>query len=728
MSARAATFLSRAIVVAVIAMLAIQVTLVLVGGDRLVTKTVAVVGDPNAPGMRTVLNDLQDRLAKGATFAPEGVGTGVLFATIALIWGITGSLIVSRQPRNSAGWIFCIAAGAVALNSFAYTYTVFGVRVSGSPLPAQDLVALLGEYSFAVAVLIPLLVLLFPDGRPPSPRWRWATWVLLAGFAIAVVSFALTPGPLNNFVDAGILYANPFGVAAFAEGHALNALISIGVLLILGASLATVVAVWRRFRKARGEERQQMRWLVVMATIAGGGIVVIVVLAPILPLLGLDEESGASGAIFNFLFAPTAVAIFIGIPAAYLVAIFKHGLWDLDVVIKKALVAFVITLLLVGVGLAVIFIFGQPALWGGNRLGVTIGVIAGLLIWPLVRVARGAARRVVFGKRAAPYEVMSEFAERVGETYATDDVLPRMAQVLAEGTAATSARVWLHVGGALRAEASWPHDLAARPTVPFEGDRLPGIEGESAFEVRDRGELLGALSVAMPASDPMNPSKERLVRDLAAQAGLVLRNVRLIEELRASRQRLVAAQDEERRKLERDLHDGAQQQLVALAVQLKLARTMVDRDPAKAGGMLDALQTSATDALADLRDLARGIYPQLLADRGLAAALETQAGKSTVPTTVRGDGIGRYAREVEAAVYFACLEALNNVAKYSEASSATVSLSQANGTLTFTVADDGIGFDAAGVAHGTGLQGWPTGSTRSAERSGFGARRARGRR
>ena len=142
--------------------------------------------------------------------------------------------------------------------------------------------------------------------------------------------------------------------------------------------------------------------------------------------------------------------------------------------------------------------------------------------------------------------------------------------------------------------------------ISLRGEELPEVDGETLVEVLDRGELLGALSVAMPASDPMNPSKERLIRDLAAQAGLVLRNVRLIQELRSSRQRLVAAQDEERRKLERDLHDGAQQQLVALAVQLKLARTMLERDPATVGGMLDSLQTSAADALADLRDLARG--------------------------------------------------------------------------------------------------------------------------
>ncbi len=221
----------------------------------------------------------------------------------------------------------------------------------------------------------------------------------------------------------------------------------------------------------------------------------------------------------------------------------------------------------------------------------------------------------------------------------------------------------------------------------------------------DQGEELGALAVSMPANDPMNPSKEKLIRDLASQAGLLLRNVKLIEELRASRQRLVAAQDEERRKIERNLHDGAQQQLVALTVQLKLARGLVERDPAKAGEMLDTLQGSATDALEDLRDLARGIYPPLLADQGLPAALEAQARKAAVPTTVEADAIGRYAREVESAIYFCALEALNNVAKYAEASRATVRLSQQNGRLDFSVVDDGRGFDPNATEQGTGLQG-----------------------
>jgi signal transduction histidine kinase len=355
-------------------------------------------------------------------------------------------------------------------------------------------------------------------------------------------------------------------------------------------------------------------------------------------------------------------------------------------------VALVLTLFLGGFSLIVIGTLGSRALWGGNHLGVFIGVIAGTLLIPLFRLSRRIAKRIVFGKRATPYAVLTAFGERVGETYSTEDVLPRMAQLLASGTGAGSARVLLRVGSKLREEARWPADAR-------------DAQDEHVVAVLDQGEELGALAVSMPASDPMNPAKERLIADLAAQAGLVLRNVKLIEELRASRQRLVAAQDEERRKIERNIHDGAQQQLVALTVKLRLAQGLVAKDAAKADTMLGELQAQTQDALEDLRDLARGIYPPLLADKGLAAALESQARKAAVPTTVEADGVGRYHQNVESAVYFCTLEALNNIAKYAQATSAQVILSRHDGALTFDVTDDGRGFDPAATGYGTGMQG-----------------------
>jgi signal transduction histidine kinase len=177
-----------------------------------------------------------------------------------------------------------------------------------------------------------------------------------------------------------------------------------------------------------------------------------------------------------------------------------------------------------------------------------------------------------------------------------------------------------------------------------------------------------------------------------------------LDDLRASRQRLVAAQDQERRRLERNLHDGAQQNLVALKVKLGLAEAFAEKDPAKARELVAELKSDADEALETLRDLARGIYPPLLADKGLVVALESQARKATLPVEVAADGVGRYPQEIEAAVYFCCLEALQNVQKYAGARKATVRLGDTDSRLTLEVEDDGHGFDANTAPRGSGLQ------------------------
>jgi signal transduction histidine kinase len=395
----------------------------------------------------------------------------------------------------------------------------------------------------------------------------------------------------------------------------------------------------------------------------------------------------------------------LGTPIACGIAILKYRLFDLDVVVRKTVVfgllaAFITALYALVVG-------GIGAIVGAKSSTVLSFAAAALMavaFQPARDRARRLADRLAYGKRATPYEVLAEFSERMSESYATEDVLPRMAEILRAGTGASSAGVWLRVGDTLRPEAA-AGDPSAREASTIVRDALPDLVGEHAVEVRHHGELLGALSVRMPPSDPMDPAKDKLVRDLAAQAGLVLRNVRLIEELRASRQRLVAAQDEERRKIERNLHDGAQQQLVALSVKLRLTEQLAERDPAKAKDMLAGLQSDTSEALENLRDLARGIYPPLLADKGLAAALEAQARKSAVPTTVESTDVDRYAPEVEATIYFCTLEALQNVAKYAAATRAQIRLGRKDGHVTFEVEDDGEGFDAQSTGYGTGLRG-----------------------
>ena len=210
----------------------------------------------------------------------------------------------------------------------------------------------------------------------------------------------------------------------------------------------------------------------------------------------------------------------------------------------------------------------------------------------------------------------------------------------------------------------------------------------------------------MPANDPLDPAKEKLIRDLAAQAGPVLRNVRLLEELRASRQRLVAAQDEERRKIERNIHDGAQQQLVALAVQLKLAEQLVGKDSERERALLAAARVAGQlGPGGPARSGPRHLPAAARGPRAGPPRSRHRRGRRRCRRTVDADGVGRYDRDVEATVYFCTLEALNNVAKYAEATNARIRLARANGHLTFEVADDGRGFDPEATSYGTGLQG-----------------------
>ena len=259
---------------------------------------------------------------------------------------------------------------------------------------------------------------------------------------------------------------------------------------------------------------------------------------------------------------------------------------------------------------------------------------------------------------------------------------------------------------------TWPHGSAPAAAVPLtDGDRLPEFGATRAIAVRHGDELLGAITIEKPRNEPVSAAEDKLLAHLASQAGLVLRNVRLtaelqatIEDLRASRRRLVRAQDEERQRIERNLHDGAQQQLVALMIQLGVLDGAAD-DPAEVRELTGQLRDGLHAALDDLRALARGIYPPLLADQGLGAAVRAQAGRAPLPVLVEADGIGRYRRDAEATAYFCILEALQNVAKYARASSATVALSCPDGHLTFTVTDDGDGFDTTKPTPGTGLQG-----------------------
>ncbi|HEX9235581.1 MAG TPA: GAF domain-containing sensor histidine kinase, partial [Actinomycetota bacterium] len=288
---------------------------------------------------------------------------------------------------------------------------------------------------------------------------------------------------------------------------------------------------------------------------------------------------------------------------------------------------------------------------------------------------------------------------------ATEELLPRMARIVAEGTGAAEVDVWLSVGSELIREASWPQSNGASPamvaTVLDGGVRVEG--SDAAVPVRHHGELLGAIALKKSPGDPVKPAEHKLLEDLSSQVGLVLRNVRLIEELKTSRQRLVTAQDDERRRLERDLHDGAQQRIVSIALAVRMARAKVPPDKPEVGSRLDQASEQIQLALNELREFARGIHPAILTERGLMPALESLAERSTVPVTVHGDLEKRLPPPVEATAYFVVSEALANVGKYAHATAVMIRADVADGTLTIEVRDDGVG--GADPSRGSGLRG-----------------------
>lgn len=431
------------------------------------------------------------------------------------------------------------------------------------------------------------------------------------------------------------------------------------------------------------------------------------------PIFIGSEFSGApSGVlafrIFRFILAAIPIALFVGLV--------RFRLWNIERVMNRTLVygvlAAVITIvylgMVVGLGAAV------GAEGGGNLLlSLLATALLAAAFSPLRDRARRLANRLVYGKRATPYEVLSELSERVGDVQAVGEIIPSLTKALADGAGASRTEVWLRVGDSLIRAGSWPPDEThvSLPLPLTDEGRLDLPHVDQVVPVTYRGELLGAITLIKPPGTHLSLAEERLLTGVASQAGLMLRNAQLtaelgerLRDLRASRQRIVAAQDAERRRIERDIHDGAQQHLVAMSAKLALARELAGKEPERARRLLEELQGDTQATIDAVRDLARGIYPPILADRGLVHALEAHARRCPVPMSIEADDVRRLPTEVENAVYFCCLEAIANSIKHSGGANIAVKLSLQNDLITFEVADRGKGFDTATTPQGSGSQ------------------------
>src|SRR5438874_1169124 len=565
---------------------------------------------------------------------------GGLSPLVALAFGILAALILRRQPGHGVGLVAVAGSFWLALSAFAGAYAAYSLT-PGHALPATGFAEWLRGWIWypGTSLLFTVVPTLFPDGKLPSKRWRPLVWAVGAG----IVS-QLTWVSLSQLMFGRQIVDGPYPMAGW-----LFDLLSLasGVLWILPL-FAALAALLVRFRRSQGRERLQLKWFVVavalQAALWAGGF-----------LATLATHQSPYQTPYFAALIPLGLLL---LPLSIGGAILRHQLYEIDVVISRGLahaglaafITLAYLLVVVGIGLA---------LGTGGRPNLPLSVIAMALVVVLIQPVRAwlqrLANRLVYGVPADPYALLAELSKTPAAGN-PDRVLAQIAEAVARGIGSRRARVILLLPGGNTRTAVWP----AGETGPF-GQTLAVTYG---------GEIVGEIG-ADESGD------QRLTEALTAQAGHALHTLRLAaeldarlaqleaqaEELTASRTRLVQAQENERRRLERDLHDGIQQELVVLIAKARLARNQLDRDPSLAAATLAELQGSAQHALADLRSLARGIHPAVLSSRGLVEAIDAMAVR--MPVSVRLDSEpsvreARYAPEIEGAAYFVVAEGLAN--------------------------------------------------------------------
>jgi signal transduction histidine kinase len=646
-----------------------------------------------------------DRLATSDAVANAGDAAG------AIAYATLGALIVYRTG-NLTGWFMLAGGIGSAVMAAGSGYAIFGLAVQPGAVPAPAVVGALAESAFAVVTAgLAAMFVVFPSGRLPSPRWRPVARAGLGLAGLSLAAFVVSTRQVALPAPGGIslTYPNPLAVRSLGPAARLVTLNRVGALFLV-LLIPALVSLALRYRRGDQRLRQQMKWL---------GLAIAGVLACQAVAL-LAKAAGQQDTVLTA--APDAITpllVLLGIPVAMAIAILRYRLFDINVIISRALL---VTLLSAGVtAVYAAIVLGIGTLVGSGSdplLTVAAAVVIALVFQPLRLRASRLANRVVYGERTTPYQVLSDFAAGMAGQLDLGGALDRMVSLLAGAAGASRVEAWVRVGAELRPAAVWPGGSAPSAAVELNGAAggaagLPVLDpaARAVVPVRHGEDLLGAISLTKPPSEALTSTEDSLLRHLASQAGLVMRNAQLtaelratIEELLASRRRLVGAQDAERRRIERNLHDGAQQQLIALSIHLGLLAESAG-DPDQVRAAIPDLKAQLSAALEDLRALARGIYPPLLAEQGLVTALRAQAARSPVPAVVEAGQVGRYPQDAESTVYFCALEALQNVARHARASAVTIRLSGSAQVLEFSVSDDGGGFPAAAARHGSGLQG-----------------------
>ncbi len=683
----------------------------------------------------TVRDEVQvtaDRQLPAVASAPVSSGWGPFRFLQLVLFALTVAAVV-------VGWRVAVPRGTAPASSVAFGLTLAWALVGIVDTRARDRGPGASPFHLLAATDALIAAVALTAGRKAellhasSGARDVAT---LAALVVTAISFhfllALPDGRLHDSVRramaaGGYLVALAVGLVFVLQHRPFS--LADGAISWSIAGLLAIAPLRGRYIGSIGYHRERMEWFGIGVTLAATMALVVTVLHL---LVGWPGQLGA-------VTAAATVFVPLGLLAAENKRMGPHASRGL----VQVLAVFGFVVVVSAIYLVVVLGLGHAPKTTGDKevlaLSMVASGVAALIFVPVRARFLDSATRFVYGSREAPDEVLRTFGSRLTRAIPMDELLLQLAESLRKTMSLATAEVYAGSGEVLERAASVP-DLGPgslvvspreRPVVTRAGVSgtawasvwLPAlVKGREAEQIRvapvsHAGELLGLIVVERPsAAGAFSEDDDRVLTDLARQVGLALHNSQLdtalqttldevrkqADELRESRARVVASGDAERRRVERNLHDGAQQHLVALAVNLRLAKDIIVDDQEAGMEMLDQLAGEVQETIQELRELAHGIYPPLLVDSGLVEALRAAANRNPLPVDISADGIGRYPSETEAAVYFCCLEALQNAAKHAPDARVDLHLWEESGGLLFTVADNGPGFDPQTAQRGHG--------------------------
>jgi signal transduction histidine kinase len=650
-----------------------------------------------------------------------------------LLFGLTVVVVV-------IGWRISVPHGIAPANSVAFGLTLAWALVGIVDTRARDrLLTKASPYHLLAALDALVAAVALTAGRKSevvhasSGARGVAT---MAAIVVTAISFhfllALPGGRLRDSVRrfmavSGYVVAVTVGLVFVVDQRPFS--LTDGAISWSIAGALAIAPLRARYIGSIGHHRERMEWFGIGVALAA----TVALIATVLHLLvGWPGELGA-------VTAAATVLVPLGLLAGESKGMGPHA----SRALVQVLAVFGFVVVVSAIYLVVVLGLGHAPKTTGDKevlaLSMVASGLAALIFVPVRARFLESATRFVYGSREAPDEVLRTFGSRLTRAIPMDELLLQLAESLRKTMGLTSAEVYTGTGEVLERTVSVP-DLGPgslvvspreRPVVTRAGVSgtawasvwLPALfKGREAEQVRVApvsyaGELLGLVVVERSAmASAFSEDDDRVLTDLARQVGLALHNSQLdtalqttldevrkqADALRESRARIVASGDAERRRVERNLHDGAQQHLVALAVNIRLTKDIIVDDQEAGMEMLDQLAGEVQETIQELRELAHGIYPPLLVDSGLVEALRAAANRNPLPVDILADGIARYPSETEAAVYFCCLEALQNAAKHAPDARVEVRLWEESGGLLFTVSDDGPGFDPDTAQRGHG--------------------------